>query len=198
MWWPTCNYNTCTRGRRASFLILLKMGSWRPKNVEWLCRNKTCTVLHPVGVSFDLYIHTPLQDCYCCASLVGRLPRNKKESDPDLNQVSLRVAWYSLALGLTRQKYSRFHGIVRIILRNVMSCDLVGMYHRFGCIWLFYCYTVATGYSHRRPSIDCTVISFTSKPSQVSRLSPCLAVNRSASLNTSLVLSPPPNYFYLI
>ena len=25
------------------------------KHVEWLCRNKTCTVLHQVGVSFDLY-----------------------------------------------------------------------------------------------------------------------------------------------
>ena len=29
------------------------MGAWRPKHVEWLCRNKTCTVLHQVGVSFD-------------------------------------------------------------------------------------------------------------------------------------------------
>jgi hypothetical protein len=26
----------------------------RPKHVEWPCRNKTCTVLHQVGVSFDL------------------------------------------------------------------------------------------------------------------------------------------------
>ena len=55
MWWPTCSYNTCTRGRRASFLILLMMGAWRPKHVEWLCRNKTCTVLHQVGGFFDLY-----------------------------------------------------------------------------------------------------------------------------------------------
>jgi len=31
------------------------MGAWRPKHVEWLCRNKTCTVLHQVGVSFDSY-----------------------------------------------------------------------------------------------------------------------------------------------
>ena len=49
MWWPTCNCNTCTRGRRASFLILLMMDAWRPKHVEWLCRNKTCIVLHQVG-----------------------------------------------------------------------------------------------------------------------------------------------------
>jgi hypothetical protein len=55
MWWPTCNYNTCTRNRRASFLIRLMMGAWRLKHVEWLCRNKTCTVLHQVGVLFDLY-----------------------------------------------------------------------------------------------------------------------------------------------
>jgi len=55
MWWHTCNYNTCTRGRRASFLILLMMGAWHPKHVEWLCRNKTRTVLHQVGVLFNLY-----------------------------------------------------------------------------------------------------------------------------------------------
>jgi len=30
-------------------------GSLRPKHVESPCRNKTCTVLHQVGVSFDLY-----------------------------------------------------------------------------------------------------------------------------------------------
>ena len=31
------------------------MGAWRPKHVEWLRRIKTCTVLHQVGVLFDLY-----------------------------------------------------------------------------------------------------------------------------------------------
>ena len=30
-------------------------GRLRPKHVEWLCRNKTLTVLHQVGVSFDLH-----------------------------------------------------------------------------------------------------------------------------------------------
>jgi len=30
-------------------------GRKRPKHVEWPCRNKTCTVLHQVDVSFDLY-----------------------------------------------------------------------------------------------------------------------------------------------
>ena len=29
-------------------------GRLRPKHVEWLCRNKTCIVLHQVGVSFEL------------------------------------------------------------------------------------------------------------------------------------------------
>ena len=33
-------------------------GRLRPKHVEWLCRNKTCTVLHQVSVSFDLYYDT--------------------------------------------------------------------------------------------------------------------------------------------
>ena len=30
-------------------------GAWRPKHVDLPCRNKTCIVLHLVGVSFDLY-----------------------------------------------------------------------------------------------------------------------------------------------
>jgi len=30
-------------------------GRLRPKHVEWPYINKTCTVLHQVGVSFDLY-----------------------------------------------------------------------------------------------------------------------------------------------
>ena len=32
-------------------------GCLRPKHVEWLCRNKTCTVLHQIGVSFDVCFH---------------------------------------------------------------------------------------------------------------------------------------------
>ena len=30
-----------------------------PEHVEWLCRNKTCTVLHQVGVSFDWFRLSP-------------------------------------------------------------------------------------------------------------------------------------------
>jgi len=33
-------------------------GRLRPKHVECLCRNKTCTVLHQVGVSFDPTYHS--------------------------------------------------------------------------------------------------------------------------------------------
>ena len=32
-------------------------GRLRPKHVEWFCRNKTCTDLHQVGVSFDLVVN---------------------------------------------------------------------------------------------------------------------------------------------
>ena len=41
-------------GPEAAVLVLntLMKGAWRPKHVEWPCRNKTCTVLHQVGVSF--------------------------------------------------------------------------------------------------------------------------------------------------
>ena len=33
-------------------------GRLRPKHVQWPCRNKTCTVLHQVGVSFELKFPT--------------------------------------------------------------------------------------------------------------------------------------------
>ena len=54
MWWLTYNDNTCTSGRCTSFKTP-DDGRLRPNHVEWFCINKTCTVLHQVGVSFDLY-----------------------------------------------------------------------------------------------------------------------------------------------
>ena len=81
MWWLTYNDNTCTSGRCTS----PDDGRLRPKHVEWLCRNKTCTVLHQVGVSFDLYYdarkhkikttvcvaHCPLLYFVCCTRSLG-------------------------------------------------------------------------------------------------------------------------------
>ena len=59
------------------FLILLMMGAWRPNHVEWLCRNKTCTVLYQVGVLFGLYWDARKYKskifCECCALLGGGL-----------------------------------------------------------------------------------------------------------------------------
>ena len=45
----------------AAVLVLNTPDDWRlsPKHVEWPCRNKTCTVLHQVGVSFELYYDAP-------------------------------------------------------------------------------------------------------------------------------------------
>ena len=51
--WPA----TITHVPVAAVLVLNTPddGCLRPKHVERLCRNQTCTVLHQVGVSFDLY-----------------------------------------------------------------------------------------------------------------------------------------------
>ena len=51
--WPA----TITHVPVAAVLVLNTPddGRLRPKHAEWLCRNKTCTMLHQVGVSFDLY-----------------------------------------------------------------------------------------------------------------------------------------------
>jgi len=47
-------------------LILLMMGAWRPKHVEWVCRNKSCTVLHHVGVLFDPHQLSTLTGFFNC------------------------------------------------------------------------------------------------------------------------------------
>ena len=51
--WPA----TITHVPVAAVLVLNTPddGCLRPKHLNWLCRNKTCTMLHQVGVSFDLY-----------------------------------------------------------------------------------------------------------------------------------------------
>ena len=73
MWWLTCNDNTRTVPVDA--VIVLNTpddGRLRPKHVEWLCRNKTCTVLHEVGVSFHLYYDArkhKIKTCYFLAML---------------------------------------------------------------------------------------------------------------------------------
>ena len=48
-------------------------GRLRPKHVEWLCRNKTCTVLHQVGVSFDLCEGFKYRRIFCYATLALNL-----------------------------------------------------------------------------------------------------------------------------
>jgi len=97
MWWPTCNYNTCTRDRRASFLILLMMGAGRPKHVEWLCRNKTCTVLHQVGVLFDLYYDarkhkSKMGPITCWRILEKRKILASADNQPQINQ---NISWFT-------------------------------------------------------------------------------------------------------
>jgi len=52
-------------------------GRLRPKHVEGLCRNKTCTVLHQVGVSFDLQ-WTVSKTLATPTSLKHRLSRQKR------------------------------------------------------------------------------------------------------------------------
>jgi hypothetical protein len=50
----------------------------------WPAHNRMCRLCVDVKMHLGrhsnlvLHIYIPLQECYCCASLVGRLPRNKK------------------------------------------------------------------------------------------------------------------------
>ena len=119
MWWHTCNYNTCTRGRRASFLILLMIGAWRPKHVEWLCRNKTCTVLYQVGILFEIVL-----DCkifriliVICQSTTGCIPSKYFDE----------VSWWDILLSLKKiicAHCQRFRSKVQSVLMSWVQLPL--------------------------------------------------------------------------
>ena len=70
------------------------MGAWRPKHVEWPCRNKTCTVLHQVGGLCDLYYD-------------ARKHKSKKKKDvPECGQIftlTRNVSWGFLLCPTTTQ-----------------------------------------------------------------------------------------------
>ena len=85
--WPT----TITHVPVAAVLVLNTPddGRLHPKHVEWLCRNKTCTVLHQVGVSLDwqnnfqtgdnIWTHTchrRVQMLFYCFSFIDSFKRN--------------------------------------------------------------------------------------------------------------------------
>ena len=53
-WGSTCNHNYLYRWLPCQYFILLMMGAWRPKHFEKVCSNKICTLLHQVGVLFNL------------------------------------------------------------------------------------------------------------------------------------------------
>jgi len=55
-WGFNCNHNYLYRWLPCQYFILLMMGAWRPKHVEKVCSNKTCILLHHVGVLFNLIL----------------------------------------------------------------------------------------------------------------------------------------------
>ena len=78
-------------------------GRLRPKHVEWPCRNKTCTVLHQVGVFIWLKLmflsewrEFPSAPCMCSVYYRGA---DKSLAWPGRKQsnVSVRIAWIPLA-----------------------------------------------------------------------------------------------------
>jgi len=89
------------------------MGAWRPKHVEWPCRNKTCTVLHQVGVSFDLYYD-------------ARKHKIKKYSPSFVHsRFSINCKWLAHVL-LICATYKTTNGVLPCIFRDIyyLACYL--------------------------------------------------------------------------
>ena len=55
-WGSTRNHNYLYRWLLCQDFILLMMGTWHPKHIEKVCSNKICTLLHQVGVLFNLIV----------------------------------------------------------------------------------------------------------------------------------------------
>ena len=82
-------------------------GRLRPKHVEWLCRNKTCTVLHQDGVSFVSRWDVTKYDVYCCNTF------------PLAFQGALYLWW--VKLNLMRTKFVHY-------------CNEMRFVHLFNCV----------------------------------------------------------------
>jgi len=73
-------------------------GRLRPKLVEWPCRNKTCTVLHQVGVSFDLYYDArkhKIKITLPVSTALTRPQKHPKYDRPKLTKNSTAPLWLS-------------------------------------------------------------------------------------------------------
>jgi len=62
-WGSTCNHNYLYRWLPCQYFILLMMGAWPPKHAEKVCSNKICTLLHHVGVLFNLLLVCHFNKC---------------------------------------------------------------------------------------------------------------------------------------
>ena len=79
-------------------------GRLRPKHVEWLCRNETCTVLHQVGVSFDFKYHAVSHSAGTGGNFpwVSECEANKAPSSSP--RLGIRGALHPVSFTLTLQR----------------------------------------------------------------------------------------------
>ena len=97
-------------------------GHMRPKHVEWLCRNKTCTVLHQVDVSFDFY--------YISRQAVSKINANRNSQLKSIRNRETNIILENLIL-FTKIKttyVTKFLGIDSFMLMTYFSiqiCDII-------------------------------------------------------------------------
>jgi len=105
------------------------MGAWRPKHVEWLCRNKTCTVLHQVGVSFDLP-HSRSTG-WVLFSRFG-CPMSSKGRSKGLGCVSSFLWCFAYFSNMTSRTYGTFKSSCRVKLDTYRGASVI-MRRIFDC-----------------------------------------------------------------
>ena len=103
-------------------------GRLRLKHVEWPCRNKTCTVLHQVGVSFDLSVYLFKRNIYNSSSETQfwrDLQAGAKFWDA--------VVYFLLFVNLTIRKRKALNTI-KLFSMWQKICD-VGLQYGCVCLW---------------------------------------------------------------
>ena len=98
-------------------------GCLRPKHVEWLCRDKTCTVLHQVGVSFDLYYDArkhKIKICFCIFLAFLTKKKNSQYFPVKHSANSHCIGSTQLSLWGTKMSYTAYKLVLAL---EGLNCD---------------------------------------------------------------------------
>ena len=146
-------------------------GRLRQKHVEWLCRNKTCTVLHQVGVSFDLadFLNLFLVECplgvfklkFSCLRMIKLLCLAVLlKWNITKNQYKLCIFWKTAGEHL----FTEIPNVFGSLYAPQCFCQI---WQYFAVLWIYnktYLYCIAGAFIKSQKTVICFVMSPSARP----------------------------------